>query len=154
MVMVYPLYAIHVDHFYIVLISALKQTHCAIVLCDWKWMTVAFYSTFSVCYTFYGACAIWNCCYLTAFCVHHTTNEPHSMSSHLMQSHIHRLYACLAISITCRLHFWQRQEWNRYQNKVSTESWSRRRKVSCLDSNPPLFDHESGALTTHLAPLM
>ena len=118
----------------------------------WLKMNVAFYSTLSVCYTFYGACAIWNCCYLTAFCVHRTTNEPHSMSSHLMHSHIRRLYACLAI--TCHLHFWQRQEWNRYRNKVSTESWSRRRKVSRLDSNPPPFNHESGALTTCLSPLM
>ena len=45
---------------------------------------------------------------------------------HFMQSHIRKVYACLAV--TCHLHFWQndrdllratvvRQGWNRYRNK-------------------------------------
>ena len=34
------------DCFYIVLFSALEQTHCALVACDSEWVSVAFYSAF------------------------------------------------------------------------------------------------------------
>ena len=83
---------------------------------------------------------------------------------HFMQSHIRKVYACLAV--TCHLRFWQNDRgllratavtrgWNGYRNK-STESWPWRRKLSrrsSRDSNPRPFDHESGALTTELSPL-
>ena len=36
------------------------------------------------------------------FCVHHTTNQA---PCHFMQSHIRKVYTCLAV--TCRMHFWQ-----------------------------------------------
>ena len=47
-----------------------------------------------------------------------------------MQSHIHKVYACLAV--TCHLHFWQNdrdllsatvvtQAWNGYRNKESAQ---------------------------------
>ena len=75
---------------------------------------------------------------------------------HFMQSHIRKVYACLAV--TCHLHFWQNDRgllratavtrgWNGYRNKK--RKFSRR---SCRDSNPRPFNHESGALTTELSP--
>ena len=81
---------------------------------------------------------------------------------HFMQSHIHKVYECLAV--TCPLHIWQNDRgllhatavtwgWNRYRNK-STESRPWRRKLShrsCRDSNPRPFNHKSGALTTELS---
>ena len=84
---------------------------------------------------------------------------------HFMQSHIRKVYACLAV--TCHLRFWQDDRgllratavtrgWNGYRNKSRTESWLWRRKFSrrsSRDSNPRPFDHESGALTTELSPL-
>ena len=33
-----------------VLFSALKETHCALISCDFEWMTVAFYSMLSNCH--------------------------------------------------------------------------------------------------------
>ena len=81
-----------------------------------------------------------------------------------MQSHIRKVYACLAV--TCHLHFWQNDQgllratavtrgWNGYRNKSQHRKLTRRRKFSrrsCRDSNPRPFDHESGALTTELSP--
>ena len=82
---------------------------------------------------------------------------------HFMQSHIRKVYACLAV--TCHLYFWQNDrdhlratQWNGYRNteiRVSTESRPWRRKFSrrsCRDSNSRPFSHESGALTTELSP--
>ena len=82
-----------------------------------------------------------------------------------MQTHIRKVYACLAV--TCHLHFWQNDRdllratavtrgWNGYRNKSQhTESRPWRRKFSrrsSRDSNPRPFNHESGALTTELSP--
>ena len=78
---------------------------------------------------------------------------------YFMQSHIRKVYACLAV--TYHLHFWQNDRdllratavtrgWNGYRN-MSTESRSWRRKFSrrsCRDSNPRPFNDESGTLTT------
>ena len=88
------------------------------------------------------------------------------VSCHFMQSHIRKAYVCLAV--TCHLHFWQ-NDWDRLrvtavtrggtdtEIRVSTESRPWRRKFSSRssrDSNPRLFNHESGALTTELSPLL
>ena len=35
-----------VECFYIALFSALEQTHCTLAMCDFKSVTVSFYSTF------------------------------------------------------------------------------------------------------------
>ena len=74
---------------------------------------------------------------------------------HIMQSHICKVYACLAV--TCHLHFWQ-NDWDLLhatvvtrggtdtEIRVSTESWPWRRKFSsrfCGDSNLQPFNHES-----------
>ena len=59
---------------------------------------------------------------------------------HFMQSHIRKVYACLAV--TCHLHFWQNDRgllhatgvtrgWNRYQNK------SQHRKLTLGEENSP-----------------
>ena len=83
---------------------------------------------------------------------------------HFMQSHIRKMYACLAV--TCHLHFWQNDRdllratvvtrgGTDTEIRVSTESWPWRRRFSrrsCRDSNPRPFSHESGALTTELSP--
>ena len=83
---------------------------------------------------------------------------------HFMQSHISKVYACLAV--TCHLHFWQNDRdllratvvtwgWNGYRNKSQHRSWPWRRKFSSRswrDSNPRPFSHESGALTTEPSP--
>ena len=84
--------------------------------------------------------------------------------SHFMQSHMRKVYACLAV--TCHLRFWQNDRGlsratavtrggTDTEIRVSTESWSWRRKLSRRSSrysNPRPFDHESGALTTELSP--
>ena len=69
-----PYFAVH---FYI----ALEQTRCAFVACDSKWVTVTFYSTFwsgvpTMLFGFYMACATWNCCHFSMFCVHHLAGHP------------------------------------------------------------------------------
>ena len=82
---------------------------------------------------------------------------------HFMQSHIGKVYACLAV--TCHLHFWQNDlgllratavtRGTDTEIRVSTESRPWRRKFSrrsSRDSNPRPFNHESGALTTELSP--
>ena len=61
---------------------------------------------------------------------------------HFMQSHIHKVYACLAV--TCHLHFWQNDQdllratavtrgWNGYRNK------SQRRKLTLENNILPLL---------------
>ena len=87
---------------------------------------------------------------------------------HFMQSHIRKVYACLAV--TCHLQFWQNDRdllgatavtrgWNGYRNKSQDRksTLEREKKIyslSCRDSNPRPFNHESGALTTELSPLL
>ena len=98
---------------------------------------------------------------------HHPTTR-HHMSRHFMQSHIRRMHACLAV--TCHLHFWRNDRdflratavtrgWNGYRNKSTKSSSQRERerefsRHSWRDSNPRPFNHESGALTTELSPLL
>ena len=84
---------------------------------------------------------------------------------HFMQSHIRKVYACLAV--ICHLHFWQNDRdllratavtrgWNGYRNKSqhrkSTLVKRKFSRSSCRDSNPRPFNHESGALAAELSP--
>ena len=83
---------------------------------------------------------------------------------HFMQSHIRKVYACLAVA--CHLHFWQHDRgllratavtrgWNGYRNKSQHIKLTLEKKISRRsnrDSNPRPFDHEFGALTTELSP--
>ena len=114
--------------------SALKQTHCALVTCDAKWVTVAFFTAhfeyppkWCSCsaVSSYMAGAAQNCCHLCAFCVHHIT--------------MHRITGGTDTEI-----------------RVSTESWPWPRiflRHSYRDLNPQPFDHKSSALTAELSPL-
>ena len=81
---------------------------------------------------------------------------------HLMQSHIRKVYECLAV--TCHLYFWQDDRgllratavtpgWNGYRNKSQHRKWRRNfSRRACRDSNPQHLNNESGALTTELSP--
>ena len=71
------------------------------------------------------------------------TMQPCTMSRHFMQSHIRRLYACLAV--TCYLHFWQNDRdplcaiavtrgWGGYQNKSQHRKLTLEKKIL-----PPLL---------------
>ena len=102
------------------------------VLHEW----LAFYSAFCCCcyfeyppkwctYTSYSAGmagATWNCSYSAQVLCIPYNHAP----CHFMQSHIRKVYACLAV--TCHLHFWQNDRdllratavtrgWNGYRNK-------------------------------------
>ena len=134
--------------------------------CGSEWVTVSFYSTYprkwctgSALWLLHGWCHV-KCCRFGASSVY--IIQPCTwLQCHFIQSHI--VHVCLAV--TCHLHFWQNDwdllhatavtwGWNRYRNKVSTESWPWRSKLSCRscrDSNPQPFNHESGALTTELS---
>ena len=86
---------------------------------------------------------------------------------HFMQSHIRKVYACLAV--TCHLHFRQNDRdllratavtrgWNGYRNKSQRTKLTLEKKKkfshrSCRDSNPIPFSHDSVALPTEPFPL-
>ena len=101
---------------------------------------------------------------LPSRCVLSTRYKPHTIPRHFIQSHVHRVHACFAV--TSHLQFGRMdvifshvavvtQGWNRYRNK----SWHKKLTLkifylshcSCWDSNPRPFNHESGALTTELS---
>ena len=74
--------------------------------------------------------------YRRKFCVHHAP-------CHFMQSHICKVYACLAV--TCHLHFWQNDRdllratavtrgWNGYRNKSQHRKLTLEKKIL-----PPLL---------------
>ena len=81
--------------------------------------------------------ATWNCCHLGASSVY--TIQP----CHFMQSHILKVYACLAV--TCHLHFGQ-NDWDLLRVAAVTRGWngywnkSQRRKLT-LEKKilPPLL---------------
>ena len=139
------------------LFSALKQIHCALVACDFEWVTVAFYSTFWV----LPEVMYFQCCLVLIWLVPRETAamSAHSvytiqlciMSFYFMQSHIRRLHAWLAV--TCHLHFEQNDQdllhatvatqwWNRYWNK------SQHRKLTLQKKSllPPLLTLEPATL--------
>ena len=99
------------------------------------------------------------CCSLGACSV--STIQPCTSSQcHFIQSHIGRVYACLAV--TCHLHFWQNDRgllrataltrgWNGYRNKSQHRKLTLEKNLLHGDSNPRPFSHESGALTTGLS---
>ena len=99
------------DCFYIALFSAHEHTHCAFVLCDSIWVTVAFYSAFWI-----STKVVYiQCCLVVTWLVpleaaavlacSVCSIQPCTMSHHFMQSQIHRVHAYLAV--TCHLNFCQ-----------------------------------------------
>ena len=81
--------------------------------------------------------ATWNCSCLGASPVY--TIQPCSIQPcHFMQSHIRKVYACLAV--TCHLHFWQNDRdllratavtrgWNGYRNKSQHRKSTLEKKI-------------------------
>ena len=120
---------------------------------------------------YYSCCmagATWNCCRLSASSVY-TINPCPSLHCHFIQSSIGKVHVCLAVNLPSAL----LAEWSGsftcyyYGNtgvecdtevRVSTERWTWRltkfSRRSCGDSNPGRFDHESGALTSELPPIL
>ena len=128
-----------VDRYYTALFSTLKQTHCGLVACDYRRAAVAFYSAFwsstRIVYLQHCLVVTWLVPHETAAILAHSVYAIQLciMSHHFAQSHICRVYACLAV--TCHLHFQQNdqdpllapvvtQGWNGYWNK------SRHRKLT------------------------
>ena len=119
-----------VDHFYIALFPILELIHCTLVVFvnKWKQLTIAYFLM----------CA--QVVYLQHYLPHETaatrthsvyTIQPcTSLQRHFMQSHIHRVHVCLAV--TCHLHFWRNdqdllcatavtQGWNGY--RCESQHW-------------------------------
>ena len=96
------------DHFCIALFTTLQQTHCTLV-CNSKWMTVAFYSfififnihlsSATMLLGYFMTCATWNCCNLGAHSVH-IIQPCTSLQCYFIPSHIHRVHMCLAVHKT------------------------------------------------------
>ena len=94
-------------------------------------------------------------CHMKLLLYQHVLCTPYNHAPcHFLQSHTHKVPACLAV--TCHLHFWQNdrdlsrvtvvaQGWNGYRNKNQQKKMTRRRKLSChfcRDSNLWHFNHE------------
>ena len=148
---------------YIALFSALLSRLTALA-CGSTWVT-------SFCFCFYihrsGVlrALAWLVAHETAAVSAQVLCTPYNHAPcHFMQSHIRKVYACLAV--TCHLHFWQNDRdllratavtrgWNGYWNRSQHRKSTLEKKII-----PPLqqgfepqpFSHESGALTTELSP--
>ena len=99
-----PLCIIIINHFCIALFSALEQTRCAHVGCDSEWVTIHLWRVVLIS----TEVMYWQRCLVVAWlgasflCTIQTCT---TLQCHFIQSHIGRVYACLAA--TCHLHFWQ-----------------------------------------------
>ena len=134
---VYAIYYV-VGRFYIALFSAFEQTHCVHM---WFWtsdyfLTVRFWIAKEMVY-------FQRWCHVKLLSSRRVLCTPHNYApSHVtfMQSHIHRVHACLAV--TCPLLCWQNERdllravsitrgWNGYRNK------SQHRKLTLEKKIPP-----------------
>ena len=89
------------DCFYIVLFSALEQTHCALVACDSYWVTVASYSTFFLISieTVYLGTVLFGCYMVSTDSLVHVQCTPYNqliVSLHAI--HIYRVHVWLDVS--------------------------------------------------------
>ena len=124
------------DRLYSAILRSLEQTHCARMWCYSEWL--AFYSAFLNIYRSGVLTALaWLVPHETAAVSAQVLCTPYNHEPcHFMQSHIHKVYACL--TVTCHLHFWQNDRdlllatavtrgWNGYRIRVSTDSrpWRR-----------------------------
>ena len=127
--------------------SRIDSLHLYVILHEW----IAFYSAFLNIHRSGVLTALaWLVPQVTAAISAQVLCPPYNHApSHFMQSHIRKVYACLAV--TCHRHFWQNDRGllratavteirvTDTEIRVSTESWPWRRKVSrrsCRDSNP------------------
>ena len=133
------------------LFSALEQTHCAhwhVILNEWLYPFIACITNIhgsGVLVVLCRCCmagVTWNAAVCTASLVY--TIQPCTRSQcHFNQSHIGRVYVCLAV--TCHLHFWQNERdllhatavtrgWNGYRNKSQHRKLTLEKKII-----PPLL---------------
>ena len=122
-----------IDRFYIALLSAIEQTHCARMLLFLKISTEVVYLQ-----RWHG----W--CHKKLLPSRRVLSTPYNHAPcHFMQSHIHKVYVCLAV--TCHLHFWQNDRgllratavirgWNGYRNKSQHRKSTLEKKIL-----PPLL---------------
>ena len=129
--------AIIIDRFYIALFSTLEQTHCTRM---WFYMSeqlfiARFWISTEVVYLqhWHG----W--CHMKLLPSQRVLCTPYNHAPcHFMQSHIRKVYACLAV--TNHLHFWRNdrgllhatvvtQGWNRYQNKSQHRKLTLEKKI-------------------------
>ena len=148
---------------YVALFSALLSRLTALA-CDSTWLTSFLIARFLNIHRS-GALA-WLVPHETAAVSAQVLFTPYNHAPcHFMQSHIRKVYACLAV--TCHLHFWagwpgsftcccgKHGDGTDTEIRVSTKSRPWRRKFSrrsCRGSDPRPFNHESGALATELSP--
>ena len=154
------------DRLYSAILCSLEQTHCArmwFYMSDWLFIARFLNIDRSGVLT----ALAWLVPHETAAVSAQVLCTPYNHAPcYFMQSHIRKVYACLAV--TCHLHFWQNDRellratavtrgGTDSEIRVSTESRIWRMKFSrlfCRDSNPRPFSHDSGALTTELSPLL
>ena len=105
---------------YIALFSTLKQTHCTRM---WFYMSEQLFiacfwiSTEVVCLQHWHG---W--CHMKLLPSQHILCTPYNHAPcHFMQSHIHKVHTCLAV--TCHLHFWQ-NDWALLRATVVTQGWN------------------------------
>ena len=137
------------DRLYSAILRSLEQTHCARL---WFYMSdkPAFYSAFLVCFVFnihrsgVFAALAWLVPHETVAVLGQVPCTPFNHAPcHFMQSHIHKVYACLAV--TWPLRFWQNDRdplratavtrgWNGYRNKSQHRKSTLEKKIL-----PPLL---------------
>ena len=125
------------DRFYIALFSALEQTHCA---CMWFYMSDKVFTARFWIFTEVVYLQRWHgWCHMKLLPSWRVLCTPYSHAPcHFMQSHIRKVYACLAV--TCHLHFWQNDRdllratavtrgWNGYRNKSQNRKLTLEKKI-------------------------
>ena len=145
------------DHLHSAILRSLEQTHCARL---WFYMSDNLFIArvcFFVCFLFLFCFVVFNIhrsgvLTALAWLVPHETAAisaqvlctPYNHAPcHFMQSHIRKVYACLAV--TCHLHFWQNDRdllratavtrgWNGYRNKSQHRKLTLEKKIL-----PPLL---------------
>ena len=148
------------DCFYIALLSALEQTHMLwiivlelalshVILHEWLAYFTARFSVISTEVVYLQRWHGW--CHMNLLPSRCVLCTPYNHAPcHFMQSHIRKVYACLAV--TCHLHFWQdvrdllratavTRWWNGYQNR------SQHRKLTLEKKILPPLPQGSGPAT-------
>ena len=131
------------DRLYSAILRSLEQTHCARM---WFCMSDQLYSAFCCCFFVFNIhrsgvlmALAWLVPHETAAVSAQVLCTPYNHAPcHFMQSHILKVYACLAV--TCHLHFWQNDRdllratvvtrgWNGYGNKSQHRKSTLEKKI-------------------------
>ena len=123
---------------YIALFSALLSRLTALA-CGSTWVTSFIARFLNIHWSGVLTALAWWVLHETAAISAQVLYTPYSHAPcHFMQSHIHKVYVCLAV--TCHLHLWQNdrdllhatavtQGWNRYQNKSQHRKLTPEKKI-------------------------